>query len=98
MFILPQIENVDLIGQYVVRNLSENPQCRTVHDGKNFINYPVNIDLVETFKRGVHEFNQASDLKAYTIVFLFTENKLTWYFKDEESRESEFNRILNKTE
>lgn len=53
---------------------------------------PMNLEMVESFDESRH---WDSKLEPYTIVFYFSGATRTWFYQDEESRNKDFERLLD---
>lgn len=90
MFILPEKEYFH-IGDVVV---NAGTMRTIVPFGKDFINYPINMDYVETFKPESKNYSQI-DLTIYTIIFRFNSMTTeTWHFETKEEREVAFKKLV----
>ena len=95
MFILPVTTHFTL-GTYVVRDLSATPQCRPVPVGKSYANNPINIELVETFEKGIIPNLQIPDATVYTIEYKFSRIGRKWYYETEAERDTEYDLLISE--
>lgn len=93
MFVLPNIKKIYL-GEYVVRDMGADPQCRPVTIGKTYFNNPINISLVETFEKGERPNSKVPDAGLYTIEFNFSRAGRMWYFRNKEDRDEAFDLLI----
>ncbi len=93
MFILPEKETLWL-GDYATPVEAGRTVYHSVPVNKFYINYPINIELAQTFKKDEIDFPQVAKLKVYIIAFLFPHVIERWYFETEKTRDREYEKLL----
>lgn len=91
IFIKPPKQIVDFSGTYVDY---VPPQYSTVNIGKRFVNPPININLVRTFRKVDIKETRLEKLIYYKIEFVFSDFSEFWVFETEEQRDAEYLKII----